>query len=112
MDNSSPTQRKLIDDMPFYDLGTYTVNPRKKSKKKRLSSDLLAKKLKMKAERAYHKDMKKEYPIGESSSPANKYARRMNQLSRAVDARRATEDFKAAKKAARKARKAKKTSKK
>ena len=107
MDNSSPTQRKLIDDMPFYDLGTYTVNSRKKSKskKKRLSSDLLSKKLKMKAERAYHKDMKKEYPIGEASSPANKYARRMNQLSRAVDARRATEAFQKAKKAARKARK-------
>lgn len=103
MDSSNPFGRKII-DLDFVDVSS-PLTPAPKRKKKKLSSDLLKKKLNLKAERGFHKDMKKEYPIGEISSPSARYSSRLKSNTRRVDIRRAQEDFKAAKKASRKAKK-------
>jgi len=94
MDKSKPFGRKIIEEP--------------KSKKKKLSSDLLEKKLKIKRERGFNKDMKKAYPIGELTDPGLRYDARLQQHSRKVDIRRDQEAFKAAKKTARKTKKASK----
>tara|TARA_R100001510_G_scaffold17584_1_gene14915 strand:- start:1034 stop:1339 length:306 start_codon:yes stop_codon:yes gene_type:complete len=101
MDSLNPFGRKIIN------IGTSVGNAggKTKSKKRKLSSDLLEKKLKIKAERGFHKDMKKEYPIGELSSPIARHSSRLRANSRRLDIRKAQEAFKTAKKAARKAKK-------
>tara|TARA_R100001086_G_scaffold59416_2_gene27311 strand:- start:5295 stop:5612 length:318 start_codon:yes stop_codon:yes gene_type:complete len=104
MDSSNAFGRKIIK------IGTSVGNAggKTKSKKKKLSSDLLEQKLKIKRERGFYKDMKKAYPIGELTSPGLRSDARREQHSRKVDIRRAQEAFKAAKKAARKTKKASK----
>ena len=94
MDSSNPFRRKIIEEP--------------KSKKKKLSSDLLEKKLKIKAEKGFHKDMKEAFPMGELSYPEHRSDRRLRTHSRKVGIRKAQEAFKSAKKAARKSRKASK----
>ena len=64
MNPSNPFERKVIT------LPTLTVKGKKpKSKKRKLSSDLLEKKLKIKAKRGFHKDMKKAFPIDSLKDP-------------------------------------------
>jgi len=104
MDSSNPFGRKTI-DLDFVDLSPI-LTPAPKQKKKRLSSDLLEKKLKIKSKRAFHKDMKKEYPIGELSSPSDRSRQRQSEHARRVDIRKAQEAFQTAKKAAKKTKKA------
>jgi|TARA_R110000823_G_scaffold275559_1_gene394296 hypothetical protein len=100
MNPSNPFERKVIT------LPTFTVKGTKsKSKKKRLSSDLLEKKLQVKAARGFHKDMKETYPIDSIKNPASRSATRKNQHSRRVGIRKAQEAFQTAKKSSRKAKK-------
>ncbi len=102
MDSLNPFGRKII-NIVGTSVGNAAGKP--KSKKRKLSSDLLEKKLNIKAKRGFNKDMKKEYPIGELTSPVDRSSRRKRQHSRKVDIRKAQEAFKSAKKDARKAKK-------
>ena len=100
MNPSNSFERKVIT------LPTSTVKGTKsKSKKKRLSSDLLEKKLNIKSQRGYHKDMKETYPIDSIKNPGTRASIRDRNHSRRVDIRKAQEEFKAAKKSSRKAKK-------
>tara|TARA_R110000765_G_scaffold418461_1_gene521946 strand:- start:416 stop:718 length:303 start_codon:yes stop_codon:yes gene_type:complete len=100
MNPSNPFERKVIT------LPTLTVKGKKpKSKKRKLSSDLLEKKLKIKAKRGFHKDMKKAFPIDSLKDPANRSSTRRSQHTERVGIRKAQEEFKAAKKSSRKAKK-------
>ena len=103
MDSSNPFGRKII-DLDFVDVSP-TLTPAPKRKKKKLSSDLLKKKLNIKAERGFHKDMKKAFPIDSLEDPVGRSSRRKRQHSRRVDIRKTQEEFKAAKKSSRKAKK-------
>ena len=103
MDSSNPFGRKSI-DLDFVDVSP-TLTPAPKRKKKKLSSDLLEKKLKIKAKRGFERDLKKAYPIDSLKDPASRSSRRRRQHDGKVGIRKAQEAFKSAKKAARKAKK-------
>lgn len=105
MDSSNPFERKILPQVTLPPFQVTLSGKKPKSKKRKLSSDLLKKKLNLKAERAFHKDMKEAFPIGELSYPGDRSERRRRTHSRKVDIRKAQEDFKSAKKAARKTRK-------
>lgn len=94
MDKSKPFGRKIIEEP--------------KSKKKKLSSDLLEKKLKIKAQKGFYKDMKKRYPMKDTDSISDRVSSREFSHSQKVSIRKAQEAFKAAKKTARKTKKASK----
>tara|TARA_R110002020_G_scaffold466624_1_gene689286 strand:+ start:616 stop:891 length:276 start_codon:yes stop_codon:yes gene_type:complete len=91
MDSSKPFGRKIIEEP--------------KSKKKKLSSNLLEKKLKIKAHKGFYKDMKKRYPMKDTDSISDRVSSREFSHSQKIRIRKAQEAFKAAKKASRKAKK-------
>tara|TARA_R110000803_G_scaffold118815_1_gene187155 strand:+ start:2752 stop:3069 length:318 start_codon:yes stop_codon:yes gene_type:complete len=105
MNPSNPFERKVI-TLPTSTVGRYgTKGTKSKSKKKRLSSDLLEKKLQVKAAKGFHKDMKKAYPIDSIKNIGDRSANRRDRHSRKVGIRQDQEAFKAAKKSSRKAKK-------
>ena len=109
MDSSNPFERKTLPQVTLPPFQVTSFRKKPKSKKRKLSSDLLKLKLAVGEKKAFHRDLKKEFPKESIAKNALSQSRsRRSRNDRRVGIRKAEEEFKAAKKASRKTRKASK----